>query len=272
MIAGIKKRKEIQWVKLDWQTNLPQNSFSCMFHASLNHKEGSYEGFGGHCFRSSYSLSLIIWLTINSGWAFTCSPEPRSSNFAVVTPQRRSHIYHERSVTHKRFSGVSKAGFQRLEHRLRAKQFSWGSMVVKGWPWGDRTHTRAGAYVVGISHKCQRREPLSFLTNLLSCAAEGKEEPWGLKAVSSNNKNGGDLFIRSVTDSWSRCVFFPHDKESWLPWSTHTIKIGDKKNRHRRQSILVGSSSRLWLPTWSCLTLLYIHLPFGTAWPVDFKL
>lgn len=105
-------------------------------------------------------------------------------------------------------------------------------MVVKGWHWGDSSHTWAGAYVVGISHKCQRRERLGFLTSLLSCAAEGKEEPWGLKAVSSNNKNGGDLFIRSVTDSWSRRVFFPHDKESWLLWSTRTIKIRDKKNRH----------------------------------------
>lgn len=74
MITGIKKRKEIEWVKLDWQTNIPQNSFSCMFHTSLNHKEGSYERFGGHCFHCSYSLLLIIWLTWNSGWAFTCSP------------------------------------------------------------------------------------------------------------------------------------------------------------------------------------------------------
>lgn len=182
-----------QDVRLAWQNNISPNSFSCMFHISLDHRRFLWEIHKKvspfiahiHCCWSS------CWHEIVAGLS-TAPPFPGSSNFFVVHPTEVGwiclhinlvqtlglHMYHKRSIRHiMRFFWIEQGRLSsRLENGLReSKEICLGFDGDKGWSWGDNSHTQARAYVVPTSHKCH----LGSLICLPSCVAEGTGEGVG---------------------------------------------------------------------------------------------
>lgn len=74
------------------------------------------------------------------------------------------------------------------------------------------------------------------------------------------------IFLQFLQHSGPQFLFNSEEGPQ-LPYNTHA-----DKNWHEFQSALLGSIWGLWVPTWSCLTLPYIHLPFLIGCPVDVKL
>lgn len=77
----------------------------------------------------------------------------------------------------------------------------------------------------------------------------------------------------SFSNSWARCIFNSVRKGTSFFCRTPTSsKLEVVRDWHGFQAILVGSSSCSWSPLCPRSPTLYIHLPFPSACPADFKL